>query len=83
MIGLCFFLMKLLLCNVHYIELFTRKISMFTFEMFSCPGEITPNSGLTGPNDTYIYMFITMLSTNYSVINHVCVCVINHRIAGR
>ena len=30
--GLFFFLMKLLLCNVCYIELFTRKIYMFTFE---------------------------------------------------
>ena len=30
---------------------------MFTFEWFSCPDGITPNSGLTGPNNT-IYIYI-------------------------
>ena len=32
---------------------------MFTFELFSCPDGITPNSGLTGPKNTYIYIYIT------------------------
>ena len=27
-------------------------------EWFSCPEGITPNSGLTGPNNTYIYIYI-------------------------
>ena len=31
---------------------------MFTFEKFSCPDGITPNSGLTGPDNTYIYIYI-------------------------
>ena len=25
---------------------------------FFCPDGITPNSGLTGPNNTYIYIYI-------------------------
>ena len=51
------FLKKLLLCNVRYIELFTRKILMLNaFFFFFFPDGITPNSGLTGSNDTYIYM---------------------------
>ena len=37
---------------------------MFTIEWFFCPDEITPNSGLTGPNNTiyictYIYQYLT------------------------
>ena len=28
---------------------------MFTVEQFFCPDGITPNSGLTGPNNIYIY----------------------------
>ena len=35
---------------------------MFTFELFSCPDGITPNSGLTGPNNIYIYIYIYSLS---------------------
>ena len=31
---------------------------MFTVKCFSCPDGITPNSGLTGPNNTYIYIYI-------------------------
>ena len=31
------------------------KIQMFTIEWFFCPDGITPNSGLTGPNNIYIY----------------------------
>ena len=31
---------------------------MFNFEWFSCPDGITPNSGLTGLNNTDIYMYI-------------------------
>ena len=32
---------------------------MFTVECcFFCPDGITPNSGLTGPNNTYIYIYI-------------------------
>ena len=31
---------------------------MFTLELFSCPDGIPPNSGLTGPNNTYIYILI-------------------------
>ena len=30
---------------------------MFTVEWFFCPDGITPNSGLTGTNNTYIYIF--------------------------
>ena len=41
---------------------------MFTFEWFSCPDGITPNSGLTGPNNTYIYICVC-------VCVYVCVCV--------
>ena len=34
---------------------------MFTFEKFSCPDGITPNSGLNGPNkNIYIYIYIYM-----------------------
>ena len=62
MTGFCFFLKKLLLRNVSYIELFTKKIQMFTVEyFFFCPDGITPNSGLTGPNNStnlYIYIYI-------------------------
>ena len=37
---------------------------MFNFELFSGPDGITPNSGLTGPNNTYIdiYIYIFILS---------------------
>ena len=37
-----FFLKKLLLCNVSYIELFTRKILMFTVECFFVLMELLP-----------------------------------------
>ena len=47
---------KVLLCNINYIELSTRKIKMFRF---SCPEGITPSSGLTGPNNT-IYIYISI-----------------------
>ena len=36
----------------HIRILFTRKIQMFTVEWFFCPDGITPNSSLTGPNNT-------------------------------
>ena len=39
---------------------------MFTVECFFCSGGITPNSGLTGPNNTYICIYIYVF---------VCVCV--------
>ena len=36
---------------------------MFTVEWVFCPDGITPNSGLTGPNNTiYIYKYIYIIS---------------------
>ena len=34
---------------------------MFIFEWFSCPEGIPPNSGLTGLNNTYIYIYIYII----------------------
>ena len=34
------------------------KCSLLSVFLFFCPGRITPNSGLTGPNNTYIYIYI-------------------------
>ena len=36
---------------------------MFTVELFClfCPDGITPNSGLSGPNNTYIYIYMYVL----------------------
>ena len=31
---------------------------MFIVEWFFCPDGIIPNSGLTGPNNTYIHIYI-------------------------
>ena len=31
---------------------------MFIVEWFFCPDGITPNSGLTGPNNSYIYIYV-------------------------
>ena len=36
---------------------------MFTFEWFSCPDGITPNSRLTGPNNIYIHIGAVRLET--------------------
>ena len=38
---------------------------MFTVECFFFPDGITPNSGLTGPNDTYMYICIYIM--------HICI----------
>ena len=43
------------------------KLKCSAFEWFSCPEGITPNSGLTGPNNTYIYIYIYI----YIVLHHV------------
>ena len=36
---------------------------MFIFIWFSYPDGITPNSGLTEPNNTYIYIYIYIRGT--------------------
>ena len=35
--------------------------------MFFCPDGITPNSGLTGPNNTYIYIYLRVQIRNILV----------------
>ena len=56
--GLWFFLKEILLCKKNYIELSAMKFKCSAPEWFSCPEGITPNSGLTGANNTiYIYIY--------------------------
>ena len=45
---------------------------MFSFKLFSCADGITPNSGLTGPNNTYIYIYVCVCVC-------VCVCVVGQQ----
>ena len=43
------------------------KFKCSVFEWFSCPEGITPNSGLTGPNNTYIYIYIYKRQRQFSI----------------
>ena len=44
---------------------------MFTVEWFFCTDGITPNSGLTGPNNTiYIYIYIYIYTPLDKVDDH-------------
>ena len=47
------------------------KFKCSVLEWFSYPEGITPNSGLTGPNNTYIYIYMCVCVC-------VCVCVCTH-----
>ena len=40
--------------------MFIVEFFFFFFFFFFCPDGITPNSGLTGPSNTYIYIYIEM-----------------------
>ena len=42
------------------------KFKCSLLKVFFCPDGITPNSGLTGPNNTYVYIYVCVC---------VCVCV--------
>ena len=42
------------------------KFKCSALESFSCPEGITPNSGLTGPNNTYIYIYMYIYCEAYS-----------------
>ena len=41
---------------------------MSSVERFSCPDGITPNSGLTGPNNIYIYIYIYISKVKLEII---------------
>ena len=42
---------------------FKFRFKCSAFECFYCPEGITPNSGLIGPNNTYIYIYIYIRSS--------------------
>ena len=61
-----------MLCDVSYIELFTRKILMFVVEWFFYPDGIIPDSDLTGLNNTYIiYIYIYKVDWAIGLISRV------------
>ena len=74
--GFLFFLKELLLCDVSYIELFTRKILMFIVEWFYCPDGIIPDCALSRLNyinrwiNIYIYIYVGKIVgyTKFSVL---------------
>ena len=43
---------------------------MFTLEQFSCLDGITPNSGLIGPNNTFMYIYIYRDKKNIYIYIH-------------
>ena len=77
------FLFILFFLNYKYIltldSLFNTYLDKYNFlNVFFCPDGITPNSGLTGPNNTiYIYIYIYIcVCVCVCVCVSVCVCVV-------